>query len=250
MANGKEHSDNRPAAGSGESDSSVHPAEPGSQFKRQLVPLDEYAAREGLSGETVEKQGRLGVVQIRKFRGRKFVVDVPFSQSGFGNEDAGGPKADAKAASVQVRRRWSAGAVVAVFLLMAGLCAAVWLYVDARMKLRNLDNRYMTLRLKYDDVVHATANAGTVQSELASSRAELGRIQSRVSSSRVHLEQIRGSLSRARRDLETIQGELTGIQGQISVSRAEIESVQNGLNSDTDELQTLYRSNVKAAAGQ
>ncbi len=233
--------------GSGPGETAMQPAKPDSQFKRQLVPLDEYAAREGLSGETVEKQGRLGVVQIRKFKGEKFVVDVPFSPSALGGEEVDGPKAAAKAAKARVQRRWSAGAVIVVFLLMAGLCAAVWLYVDARMKLDNLDMEYMTLRTKYDDVVHATENAETVRSELTASRAELGRIQNQVNFSRAQVEKIQGSLSRSRRDLETIQGELTGIQGQISLSRAEIESVRNGLNSSETELDTLYQRNIEFA---
>jgi len=257
MASGQENSDKSPTPGGGAGGPAIQPAKPDSQFKRQLVPLDEYAARRGLSGETVEKQGQLGVVQIRKFKGQKFVVDVPFNPSALSDDE---PESDgsairrsrpkpaaARQTKVKVQRRWSAGAVIVVFLLMAGLCAAVWLYVDARMKLDNLDMEYMTLRMKYDDIVHATENTGTVQSELSASRAELGRIQSQVGFSRAQVEKIQGSLSRARRDLETIQGELAGIQSRISLSRAEIENVQNDLNSSKSELDTLYQRNIEFA---
>jgi hypothetical protein len=49
------------------------------QLKRPLLPINKYAAREGVSTEIVEEYGRLGVVQIRKYKGRTYVVDVPLS---------------------------------------------------------------------------------------------------------------------------------------------------------------------------
>lgn len=49
------------------------------QLKRSLLPIDEYAAREGLSRDIVEECGKLGVVQIRRYKGKTFVVDVPLS---------------------------------------------------------------------------------------------------------------------------------------------------------------------------
>ena len=52
-------------------------ASPILQLKRSLLPIDEYAAREGVSREIVEKCGQLGIVQIRRYKGRTFVVDIP-----------------------------------------------------------------------------------------------------------------------------------------------------------------------------
>ena len=49
------------------------------QLKRPLLPIDEYAAREGVSRDIVEECGQLGIVQIRKYKGKTFVVDVPLS---------------------------------------------------------------------------------------------------------------------------------------------------------------------------
>ena len=49
------------------------------QLKRSLLPIDEYAAREGLSRDIIEECGKLGVVQIRRYKGKTFVVDVPLS---------------------------------------------------------------------------------------------------------------------------------------------------------------------------
>ena len=49
------------------------------QLKRSLLPIDEYAARQGLSVGIVNECGRLGIVQIRKHKGKTFVVDVPLA---------------------------------------------------------------------------------------------------------------------------------------------------------------------------
>jgi len=49
------------------------------QLNRPLLSIDEYAAREGVSRDIVEECGKLGIVQIRRFRGQTFVVDVPLS---------------------------------------------------------------------------------------------------------------------------------------------------------------------------
>jgi outer membrane murein-binding lipoprotein Lpp len=51
------------------------------QLKRTLVPIDEYAEREGVSIGIVEQCARLGIIQIRKFKGETFVVDLPLNLS-------------------------------------------------------------------------------------------------------------------------------------------------------------------------
>ena len=62
-------------------------------LNKPLVPIDEYAAREGLSRSLVEECGRLGIVQLRTYRGKTFVVNVPISPyvclSAGGGEAAG-----------------------------------------------------------------------------------------------------------------------------------------------------------------
>lgn len=47
------------------------------QLKRPLVPIEEYVAREGISPSVVQEYRQLGIVQIRKHKGRTFVIDVP-----------------------------------------------------------------------------------------------------------------------------------------------------------------------------
>ena len=49
------------------------------QLKRPLLPIGQYAAREGVSIGILEQCGKLGIVQIRKHKGRTYVVDVPIT---------------------------------------------------------------------------------------------------------------------------------------------------------------------------
>jgi len=49
------------------------------QLKRPLLPIDQYAAREGVSPGILEQCGKLGIIQIRNYKGRTYVVDVPIS---------------------------------------------------------------------------------------------------------------------------------------------------------------------------
>lgn len=60
------------------------------QLKRSLLPIDKYAAREGLSRGIIEECGKLGIVQIRKYKGQMFVVDVPLSPYLYPSEAAEG----------------------------------------------------------------------------------------------------------------------------------------------------------------
>ena len=52
---------------------------PAFKLKKSLLSIDEYAAREGLSRDIIEHCGELGIVQIRKHKGRTFVVDLPLT---------------------------------------------------------------------------------------------------------------------------------------------------------------------------
>lgn len=47
------------------------------RLKRPLLSIDEYAAREEISVNIVEQRKELGVIQIRKFKDKAFVVDIP-----------------------------------------------------------------------------------------------------------------------------------------------------------------------------
>jgi peptidoglycan hydrolase CwlO-like protein len=49
------------------------------QLKKALLPIEEYAARQGLSRCAVEQRVQSGIIQVRKCKGKTYVVDVPLS---------------------------------------------------------------------------------------------------------------------------------------------------------------------------
>ena len=226
-------------------DTAAQKTEPLSHFKRELVPLDEYAARQGISSDIVEQQGQLGVVQIRKFKGQKFVVDVPADQlSEFETDQA------AENAVISVRPRSTTASKLFTAGLIAGVIIIVvsvfWLYMDAKTRLDDLNADYTLLQNKYNDLTTSNQNVKAMQEQLASSKVEFARIQNQIALSRTELERIQADLNKSRRNLETVQSELSGVQGQISLSKVEIESIQNGLNESKKELDSLYRQNAES----
>lgn len=228
-------------------DTAIQKAGQTTHFKRALVTLDEYASRQGISSDVVEKQGRLGVVQIRKFKGQKFVVDVPADQlSEFENDG------DEQAAAKFVKpRSTTASQLVTAGLVAVSIIVVVtvfWLYMDAKTKLDDLRAEHASIQNIYDNLAASNENAKALQEERARSKAELAQIQNRIALSKNELEKIQADLNKARRNLDTVQSQLTGVQGQISLSRVEIESIQNGLNESRGNLNGLHRQNAEPNA--
>ncbi|MHC4254513.1 MAG: hypothetical protein ACYSUL_02695 [Planctomycetota bacterium] len=67
-----ESTNQQAAVGTGEAEPILH-------VNRSLIPLEEYAEREGVSVSIVYECAKMGIVQIRKCREKSYVVDVPLS---------------------------------------------------------------------------------------------------------------------------------------------------------------------------
>jgi septal ring factor EnvC (AmiA/AmiB activator) len=245
MENSKANSRKVPDKATTGSDTATQKSMPTSHFKKKLVPLDEYAARQGISSDIIEQQGRLGVVQVRKYKGRKFVVDVPAEQ--LSSLESG---EDEEATAMPVRRHSLTRSKLVTAGLIAGLVIIIvsifWLYMDAKQKLDDLNAEFASIQSRYNDLITVNQNVKALQDELAGSKAELARIQNRIAVSKAEMERIQADLNKARRNLETIQSELAGIQGQLSLSKVEIEGIQNGLNESRRDLDTLHQQNLSA----
>jgi septal ring factor EnvC (AmiA/AmiB activator) len=247
MDNNQSNSRSRPDKGMTGGDMAVQKAESSSHFKRNLVPLDEYAAQQGISSDIVEQQGQLGVIQIRKFKGQKFVVDVPAEQlSEFENDE------DIETAGTPVRPRATTSSKIFTIGLVAGIMVIVvsvfWLYMDAKTKLDDLNAEYKSIQNRYNEMTSTSQSLKTMQEQLVIAKAEFARIQNRIAVSRTDMEKIQGDLSKTKRNFDAIQSELNGIQGQMALSKVEIESIQNSLNESKNQLDTLYKQNSEAAA--
>lgn len=73
------------------------------QLERQLLPIDKYALREGLSTDMVEHFSKIGYLQIRKCKGKIYVVDVPVSQYNFDAGSEGSAQFDFEAIETNER---------------------------------------------------------------------------------------------------------------------------------------------------
>lgn len=228
-----------------EGDTAAQNTEWSSHFRRNLVPLDEYAARQGISSEIVEQQGQLGVIQVRKFKGQKFVVDVsPEELSEFENdnvvETAGKPVVPR---STTFSKFFTIGLAAVTMVIIVGLFC---LYMSAKTRLDDLNAEYKSFQNRYNEMTSTNQSLKAMQEQLAITKVEFARIQNRIASSRTDMEKTQGDLNKTNRNLDAIQTELSSIQGQMSLSKVEIESVQNSLNESKNQLDTLYRQNSEA----
>lgn len=211
--------------------------------------MDEYAARQGISSDIIEQQGQLGVIQIRKFKGQKFVVDVSAEQlSEFETDDF----AEAAGKTIKPRvttasKLFTAGLTVGLIIIIVSV---FWLYMDAKTKLDDLNAEYTSIQKRYNDLTSANQSLEAMQEQLVIAKAEFARIQNRITVSRTNMEKIQGDLSKTKRNFDAIQSELNSIQGQMSLSKVEIESVQNSLNESKNQLDTLYKQNSAAGSQQ
>jgi hypothetical protein len=245
MDNNQSNSRSKPDKEIAGGDTAIHNAELPSHFKRNLVPLDEYAARQGISSDIIEQQGQLGVIQIRKFKGQKFVVDVSAEQLGeFETDDF------AETAGKTIRPRMTTASKLFTAGLTVGLIVIVvsvfWLYMDAKTKLDDLNAEYTSIQKRYNDLTSENQSLKAMQEQLVVAKAEFARIQNRIAASRTDMEKIQGDLSKTKRNFDAIQSELNSIQGQMSLSKVEIESIQNSLNESKNQLDTLYKQNSAA----
>ena len=223
-------------------DTALQKAESSSHFKRNLVPLNEYATREGISSDIVEQQGQLGAIQIRKFKGQKFVVDgSPEELSEFENENVS--ETTRKPAVSRATTSSKIFSIVLAAVTMVIIVGLFWLYMATKTKLDDLSAEYTSIQKKYNDLTGANQSLKAMQEQLVGAKAELARIQNRIAASRTDMVKIRGNLNKTKQNLDAIQAELTTIQEQMPLSKVEIESVQNSLNESKNQLDTLYRQN-------
>jgi prefoldin subunit 5 len=247
MNNNQSNSRSRPEKEMTGGGTAVQKAESSSHFRRNLVPLGEYAARQGISSDIVEQQGQLGVIQIRKFKGQKFVVDVsPEQLSEFENENIA-----ETTGKVVVPHATTSSKIFTIGLtagIMVIIVALFWLYMSTKTKLDDLNAEYKSIQSRYNEMTSTNQSLKEIQEQLVSAKAEFARIQNRIASSRTDMEKIQGDLNKTKRNFDTIQSELSSIQGQMSLSKVEIESVQNSLNESKNQLDTLYRQSSDAGS--
>jgi hypothetical protein len=228
-------------------DAAVQKAESSFHFRRNLVPLNEYAAKQGISSDIVEQQGQLGVIQIRKFKGQKFVVDVPPEQlSEFETEDVVETFGKSARPRTTISSKiFTIGLVIGIMVIIVGLFS-LYMYTKTKLDDRNAENKILQSRIT--EITSTSQDLKAMQEKLAAAKTEFVRIQNRIATSKTDMEKIQGDLNKTKRNLDVIQSEFTTIQGQMSLSKVELESIQNSLTESKNQLDTLYRQNTDAGA--
>lgn len=177
------------------------------QLERALVPIDEFAAREGVSRSAVEDWANLGLVQIRRHKGKTFVVDVP-----------PGPYGDSyQALSDQQQPRsyrntlprptgiWQLAATVSVICAFVAVLASFWLYADRQGLLDSIALVYERIDKADKNFTRTEQQAQTLQSQLDETRMELNQLKGQLIRSQAEVRNVHDQLNNARQNLGTIR---------------------------------------------
>ena len=192
------------------------------QLKRPLLPIDKYAAREGVSRGIVEECGKLGIVQIRKYKGKTFVVDVPLSPYPHTPETTAEPiqPVDKTAwagkiselvqkvipdtpESAQItqdggiqfgqarsKRIWQIVAVFSTVFLFTALFGNLWFYMDRKVQLDRVEQAYANIQQSPSNSTQVEQQVKTLQNELNKSRAEVKTVRNELTWTRQNLKAI------------------------------------------------------------
>jgi len=223
------------------------------QMKRPLLPIAEYAKREGVSTEVIEECAELGIAQIRKFKGKTYVVDVPLVQGPAEPKDDTKPRPQALPSRFQFRFKntWQLVTLLLSVVLFFSVTVNLWFYSTPNSAAYETDPAYPGAN---NELLISSRQALTVNNELAESTTELQMFQSQLAVSKIEIENIENQLSAAGRSLQAIQNELTrtqaqlvSIQNQLTPSKDSILGVQNALITATQNIQAVQRNNAKVA---
>jgi len=182
--------------------------EPTLQLEKPLLPIDEYAAREGISRDLVEECGKLSIIQLRKYKGKTFVIvndetieteKLPKSAQDNGTEF------DLFAAQAKSKRIWQIAALVSIVLLFATIFGNLWLYMNRKIQTDRLGLAHAEIQKAYNNSIQLKQQIENLQNELSNSRAEVGRLQNELDNSRAEVKTVRNELARVKQNLKTIQ---------------------------------------------
>jgi len=176
------------------------------QLERALVPIDEFAAREGVSRSAVEDWANLGLVQIRRHKGETFVVDVPPGPYGDSyqalndQQEPGYRNAPPRPTSI-----WQLVATVSVVCAFAAVLASLWLYADRQGLLDGITLIYERVDKVDENFTRTKQQAQILQSQLDEAGVKLDQLKGQLIRSQAEVRDVRNQLNSARQNLGTIR---------------------------------------------
>jgi methyl-accepting chemotaxis protein len=201
-------------------------AVPRLQLERPLVPIDEFAASEGVSRSAIEDWAKLGLVQIRKHKGKTFIVDVPpgpYDDSCrflSNRQELSSASAPPKPTGL-----WRFTAIVSVMCAFAAVLASLWLYADRQGLLDDVTLAYE----KFDKTNKSFM--------LTKQRAEI--LQNQRDEAKTELDQLRDQLGRSQDEVKDARNQLNSTrQNLVSLRQYNAEASQR-LNEQIEKLTEL-----------
>ena len=177
------------------------------RLERPLVPIDEFAAREGVSRSAIEDWANLGLVQIRRHKGKTFVVDVPpapYDDSCRIPINRQEP-CSASAPPKPIGRLWQPIAIVSVVCAFAAVLASSWLYADRQGLLDGITLVYEKIDRANENFMRTKQQAEILQSQFYEAKMELDRLRGQFVRSQAEAKDVRNQLNSARQNLDSIR---------------------------------------------
>jgi hypothetical protein len=204
------------------------------RIRKTLIPIDEYALREGMPQNMVQQCGQIGLLQLRKFQGKTFVVDAPVRKKRDSSSD------DELVDFVLVKKKIRF-LQIAVFLL-AG-CFIASLILNYSLYFNSFDKTgraYTGTEKVYYDLKQITTNSKELRNKFIASNSRIRHLQNELALSSLEIESIQTELTKSKESLEAIQA-------QLNPAKENLRSVQNELIRTTQNLETIQLRNTETA---
>jgi len=258
---------------------------PPSKLKKALLPIEEYAARERLSTDIVEKCGELGIIQIRRFKGKTFVVETPYPP--FNGIDEIDPELAQPADETEQAQKISEPTAKVTDEKADAVDRAL-----EKNDVSELLKLFQDKELPFEDLLASQIKAKKICQKIAVvsvvfalivlfaglwfyagrkmrltdspisyaglqptiNNSEITALQGQLQNSRTQIENLKSQLEDSRAQIETLQNQLqnstlkTGpMHAELANSLAELKSVQDKLVRAREDFESLKSQNAGAA---
>lgn len=175
------------------------------QLERALVPIDEFAAREGVSRSAIEDWANMGLVQIRRHKGETFVVDVPPSPYDNSYQVLSDQQPRYRNVPPRPKGVWQFAVTASAVCAFAAILASLWLYADRQGLLDNITLAYERIDKADENFTRTKQQAQTLQSQLDETMGELDQLKGQLIQSQAEVKDVRNQLDSTKRNLSTIR---------------------------------------------
>ena len=205
------------------------------RLKKTLIPIDEYALREGITEDIIEQCSEIGFLQLRKFHGKTFVVDIPL------NKDQPDPSDEDLIDLIAPARnihKLQIIALLATACLITSLLFNLMLYLNKEITIQMPSQAYVTAENALNESMQIRQDSIKFQNFLSVSGAELQRLQNQLAVSSIEIESIGNELAKSGQNLDAI-GE------QLTPAKEKLKTVQNQLIEIRQSIETLQQQNTQ-----